>query len=72
MINKANEYDKCKNHDRINGNYGNKGSNNDKNSVSTIASALHINSNHIRLRVQENSHHPGFCGFDEIWINLPK
>ena len=72
MINNANAYVKCKIQNRINGNYGNKGTNKDKDSVSTITSALQINSNHIRLRVQENSHHPGFCGFGEIWTNLPK
>ncbi len=63
MINNAKANAECKNCDRINGNYSNKGTNNDKNKVSTIANDLHINSKHIRSRVHENDHHPRFCGF---------
>jgi hypothetical protein len=47
MINNADAYAKCKNCDRINGNYSGKGTNNDKNKVSTTSTASHINSKHI-------------------------
>jgi hypothetical protein len=63
MINNANAYAKCKNCDRIDGNYSSKGTNNDKNKVSTMAAALHINSKHIRSKGNENDHPPRFCGF---------
>ena len=43
--------------------YSNKGTNNDKNKVSTIANDLHINSKHIRSKGHENYHPLRFCGF---------
>ena len=45
MINNANAYGKCENCDINNGNYSNKGTNNDKNKVSAITTALHSDSN---------------------------